>query len=78
VPDAAKGMVKTLTVTAGADTTATPPAADLRMELVDFSFIIEGEPAAEPQVVEIANTGRTRQSCSEWQKAPRCRMSWRS
>jgi hypothetical protein len=56
-PDAAKGMVATLTVTEGADTAAAPPVADLRMELVDFSFIIEGEPAAGPQIVEIANTG---------------------
>lgn len=56
-PDAAKGMVATLTVTESADTAAAPPVADLRMELVDFSFIIEGEPAAGPQIVEIANTG---------------------
>ena len=56
-PDAAKGMVTTLTVTEGADTAAAPPVADLRMQLVDFSFIIEGEPAAGPQIVEIANTG---------------------
>lgn len=55
-PDAAKGMVTTLTVTEGVDTAA-PPVAALRMELVDFSFIIEGEPAAGQQIVEIANTG---------------------
>lgn len=56
-PDAAKGMVATLTVTEGADRTVTPPTADLRMQLVDFSFILEGEPVAGPQIVEIANTG---------------------
>ena len=56
-PDATKGMVATLTVTERGDSAATPPAADLRMQLVDFNFIIEGEPAAGPQVVEIVNTG---------------------
>lgn len=58
VMDAAKGMVTTLTVTEGADAPASPPAADLRMQLVDFSFIVEGEPKAGVQVVEIANTGK--------------------
>jgi hypothetical protein len=56
-PDAAKGMAGTLAVTEPAATGATPPAADLRVELVDFSFVIDGEPAAGTQVVEIANTG---------------------
>nr|MBP8292526.1 hypothetical protein [Caldilineaceae bacterium] len=56
-PHATKGMVATLTVTERGDSAATPPAADLRMQLVDFNFIIEGEPAAGPQVVEIVNTG---------------------
>lgn len=56
-PDAMKGMAATLTVTEPAAVGAAPPAADLRAELVDFSFIIEGEPAAGPQVVEITNTG---------------------
>lgn len=50
-------MVATLTVTEAADTGAAPPVADLRAQLVDFSFIIEGAPAAGPQVVEITNTG---------------------
>ena len=56
-PDAAKGMVATLTVTASTGAAAAPPAADLRVQLVDFSFSIEGEPVAGPQVVEIVNTG---------------------
>lgn len=57
VMDAAKGMVATLAVTEGASAAVSPPAADLRMQLVDFSFIIEGEPGAGSQIVEIANTG---------------------
>lgn len=57
VMDAAKGMVATLTVTEGAGAAVSPPTADLRMQLVDFSFIIEGKPAAGAQIVEIANTG---------------------
>jgi hypothetical protein len=56
-PDAAKGMTAALTVTEAAETGATPPAADLRIELVDFSFVIEGEPAAGPGIAEVANTG---------------------
>jgi hypothetical protein len=56
-PDAAKGMAGTLSVTEPSATGATPPASDLRVELVEFSFLIDGEPASGPQVVEIANTG---------------------
>jgi hypothetical protein len=56
-PDAAKSMAATLTVTEPAGMTATPPAADLRIELVDFSFVVEGEPAAGPGIAEVANTG---------------------
>lgn len=56
-PDSAKGMTATLTVTEAAATGATPPAADLRIELVDFSFLVEGQPAAGPGIAEVANTG---------------------
>lgn len=57
VPDAAKGMEATLTVTEAVANNAAPPVADLRTELVDFSYIIEGTPTAGPQIIEVANTG---------------------
>ena len=62
VPDAAKGMEMMLTVTEAAENEVgtnniTPPIADLRTELVDFSYIINGTPAAGPQIVEVTNTG---------------------
>jgi hypothetical protein len=56
-PDAAKGMVATLAVTEAAAAGAAPPLADLRMELVEFSFVIDGAPTSGPQIVEVANTG---------------------
>lgn len=57
VPDAAKGMEATLTVTEVVANDAAPPVADLRTEMVDFSYIIEGTPTAGPQIIEVANTG---------------------
>jgi hypothetical protein len=57
VPDALRGLQTTLIVTEAEDNGATPPVADLRMELVDFSFVIDGEPKSGPQIVEFTNTG---------------------
>ena len=57
VPDAAKGMETMLTVTAAVENGSAPPTADLRTELVDFSYIIEGTPLAGPQIIEVSNTG---------------------
>jgi hypothetical protein len=56
-PDLARGMLSTLTVGEAADNEATPPAADLRALLVDFSFVIEGTPKPGPMIVEVANMG---------------------
>ena len=36
---------------------AAPPPADLRTQLVDYSYVIEGMPSAGPQIVEVTNTG---------------------
>jgi hypothetical protein len=56
-PDAAKGMSAALTVTESSAGDAAPPAADLRVELVEFSFVVDGTPVSGPQIVEVANTG---------------------
>lgn len=57
-PDVARGMMGMLEVTQAEDAAnVAPPAADLRAELVDFSFVLEGEPAAGMQVLEVTNTG---------------------
>lgn len=57
VPDMVKGMQATLTVTEGEAMGVTPPAANLRTEMIDFSYVIEGEFVAGPQIVEATNTG---------------------
>lgn len=57
VPDVVKGMAATLTVTEPIAADAAPPVADMRMELVDFSFVMDGTPSAGPQIVEVTNTG---------------------
>ena len=56
-PDFAKGMVATLTVTEVSTNHVSPPTADLRTEMIDFSYIIEGTPSSGPQIVEVTNTG---------------------
>lgn len=57
IPDIINGMTAMLTVTEARPGEAVPPTADLRTEMVDFSYIIEGTPDAGPQVVEVTNTG---------------------
>lgn len=50
-------MSADLTVTAAEATGVTPPAADLRTEMVDYSYVVAGAPAAGPVIVEVTNTG---------------------
>jgi hypothetical protein len=50
-------MITTLTVTEAPAGDTVPPTADLRTEMVDYSYVIEGTPAAGPQIVEVTNTG---------------------
>ncbi len=57
VPDVMKGMSATLTVTESVAAAAAPPAADMKMEMVDFSFVVDGTPKAGPQIIEVMNTG---------------------
>gem|GEM_PF-1541627 len=57
VPEMFTGMSVDLTVTEAEETGATPPAADLRAEMADYSYAMEGAPAAGPVIVELTNTG---------------------
>ena len=57
VPEMFTGMSADLTVTAAEATGVTPPAADLRTEMVDYSYVVAGAPTAGPVIVEVTNTG---------------------
>lgn len=57
VPHAQKGMVKPLTVTAGAATSASAPAADIALKQSDFAFDLPAEVTAGNHVIEVSNTG---------------------
>ena len=57
IPDIVKGMSAMLAVTEAPSSEAAPPTTDLRTEMVDFSYVIEGTPVAGPQLVEVTNTG---------------------
>ena len=57
VPEMFTGMSTDLTVTEAEETGATPPEADLRAEMVDYSFVVEGAPTAGSVIVELTNTG---------------------
>ena len=57
-PDAAQGMIATLTVTEAAEPVATeaPIAADASIELVNYQFVINGVKAGD-QVLRVSNSG---------------------
>ncbi len=57
VPEMFKGMSADLTVTKAEGNEATLPSADLRTEMVDFSYVLDGTPAAGSAIVEVTNTG---------------------
>ena len=57
VPDLVKGMTTELEVTEAVASSVEPPAADMRTELVDFSYVMEGMPVAGPTIVEVTNSG---------------------
>ncbi len=57
VPDLAKGMTTELEVIEAVASGAEPPEADMRTELVDFSYVMEGTPVAGPTIVEVTNSG---------------------
>ena len=57
VPDFARGLVATVEVAAGTGDAVPAPTADVRVELVDFSFILDGSLRAGQQMVEVTNSG---------------------
>lgn len=56
VPDVAKGMIRVLEVTAAADQ-AEAPAADVTVDLKDYSFETTGTLAAGRQTIKVVNQG---------------------
>ena len=62
VPDAAKGMMQTLTVTESESTAALPAETDITVEMVDFSYVVhgngvQGSVQAGEQTLRMINTG---------------------
>jgi uncharacterized cupredoxin-like copper-binding protein len=57
IPHVAKGMVRPLTVTAAAGTTAAAPEADLVMKLVDYDFDLSKPIPAGRHTIRIENAG---------------------
>jgi hypothetical protein len=57
MPDFARGMVGMFEVTAGSGAEVSAPTADLRVDMVDFSFILDGTPTAGSNLVEVTNSG---------------------
>ncbi|MCE7939567.1 hypothetical protein DCC79_03490 [bacterium] len=55
-PDVAKGMLRALAVTE-AETVATAPAADVTLDLADYSFEMSGTLAAGEQTIKVVNQG---------------------
>jgi hypothetical protein len=58
-PDAAQGMIHTLTVTEGESevTEADLPLADASVDLVDYSFVVDGDIETGEQLLYLHNTG---------------------
>jgi hypothetical protein len=56
-PQFLRGMIKALTVTASETATVVEPAAEISLELVDFSFILSQTPGPGIQTIRVSNQG---------------------
>ena len=57
VPEMFTGMSADLTVTEAEDVEIASPNADVRIEMIDFTFVVDGAPAAGSAIVELTNSG---------------------
>jgi hypothetical protein len=57
IPDAAKGMIQDLEVSAAVPSAAEAPAADVTMHMLDFNYATSGALKSGPQVIAVTNAG---------------------
>ena len=57
VPEMFTGMSADLIVTEAEDAETPPPSADVRIEMIDYAFVVDGAPEAGSAIVELTNNG---------------------